>query len=94
MGTSHKGQTTRSSPIAGTKNERQIRCYYTYFFINCFSFIGWEYQDPSIHFKVDIGLPPPKISKSALMKERMKIMKTLRQDPHMEKLSRTKQCEL
>lgn len=54
----------------------------------------WAYQDPSLHFKVDIGLPPPQISKSLERKERMKILKPLRSDPNLEKLSRNKQCEL
>lgn len=66
----------------------------TVFFLITLSIVEQEYKDPSIHFKVDIGLPPPKICRSALMKERLKILKPLRNDPNLERLSRTKQCKL
>ncbi|KAG5869667.1 hypothetical protein JTB14_035594 [Gonioctena quinquepunctata] len=50
-----------------------------------------NYKDPSIHFRVDIGLPPPGHSRSKILEERLKVLKVQRKDPSIEKLARNKQ---
>ncbi|XP_018576747.1 39S ribosomal protein L38, mitochondrial [Anoplophora glabripennis] len=49
-----------------------------------------RYKDPSVHFRVDISLPPPQYSRSKQLQERLKVMKIHRKDPELEKLSRNK----
>lgn len=51
-----------------------------------------EYQDPVIHYKVDISLPPPVVS-SQVKKERMIILKNNINNPDLERLSRNRECE-
>ncbi|KAF7282848.1 hypothetical protein GWI33_001984 [Rhynchophorus ferrugineus] len=53
-----------------------------------------NYKDPQIHFKVDIGLPPPQISKTKFFEERMQTIRKNRKNPDMEKLSRTQQLQI
>uniref|UniRef100_A0A6P7G3F2 Large ribosomal subunit protein mL38 n=2 Tax=Diabrotica virgifera virgifera TaxID=50390 RepID=A0A6P7G3F2_DIAVI len=49
-----------------------------------------NYKDPAIHYRVDIGLPPPKISRSKVLQERLKILKEQKKNPTLEKLARDK----
>ncbi|XP_030754113.1 39S ribosomal protein L38, mitochondrial [Sitophilus oryzae] len=51
-----------------------------------------NYKDPAIHYKVDIGLPPPQINKSKLLQERLKILRSRKNDPELERASR--KCQL
>ncbi|XP_066148395.1 large ribosomal subunit protein mL38 [Euwallacea fornicatus] len=46
-----------------------------------------NYKDPSLHYKVDIGLPPPQIPKKALLNQRLEHMKS-RKDTDLERLAR------
>ncbi|KAJ8937134.1 hypothetical protein NQ318_019396 [Aromia moschata] len=48
------------------------------------------YSDPAIHFKVDIGLPPPKYSRTKQLEDRLQMLKQQRKNPDLEKLSRNK----
>ncbi|KAJ8933207.1 hypothetical protein NQ314_014154 [Rhamnusium bicolor] len=50
-----------------------------------------NYKDPSIYFRVDIGLPPPKYSRSKQLEERLKLLKLQKKNPELEKLSRNKE---
>ncbi|EEZ99758.1 large ribosomal subunit protein mL38 [Tribolium castaneum] len=49
-----------------------------------------NYKDPSLHFRVDIGLPAPAVSRSKQLQERLKVLKALRKNPDLEKLARNK----
>ncbi|KAJ4432200.1 hypothetical protein ANN_20816, partial [Periplaneta americana] len=49
-----------------------------------------NYKDPSVHFKVDIGFPKPKPSRSVELKERLNVIRARRSDTEIEKLSRLK----
>lgn len=53
-----------------------------------------NYKDPALHFKVDIGFPRPKPSRSQELKERIAILRASRSNPEIERLSRTKQLEV
>lgn len=50
-----------------------------------------NYKDPTLHYKVDIGFPRLKPSRSQELKERIAILRASRSTPELEKLSRTKQ---
>ncbi|CAH1119559.1 unnamed protein product [Phaedon cochleariae] len=50
-----------------------------------------NYLNPAIYFKVDIGLPPPRLSRSKVLDERLKYLKEQRKNPMLEKLAGTKQ---
>jgi large subunit ribosomal protein L38 len=50
-----------------------------------------NYKDPSLHFRVDIGLPPPVFSRSKRLQERLKTIKAQRKNPELEKLARNQQ---
>ncbi|XP_069689575.1 large ribosomal subunit protein mL38 [Periplaneta americana] len=53
-----------------------------------------NYKDPSVHFKVDIGFPKPKPSRSVELKERLNVIRARRSDTEIEKLSRLKKLEI
>ncbi|CAG9864449.1 unnamed protein product [Phyllotreta striolata] len=53
-----------------------------------------NYKDPSIYYKVDIGLPPPQISRSKALEERIAVMKKQRKDPVLEKLARDRKLTI
>lgn len=50
-----------------------------------------NYRDPALHFKVDIGFPRAKPSRSQELKERIAILRAAKSNPETERLSRTKQ---
>ncbi|KAL1518207.1 hypothetical protein ABEB36_001868 [Hypothenemus hampei] len=47
-----------------------------------------NYKNPSIHYEVDIGLPPTRSSNKTLLQERITHVKAQRANPELEKLSR------
>lgn len=53
-----------------------------------------NYKDPALHYKVDIGFPRLKPSRSQELKERIAILRASRSTPELERLSRTKQLEV
>lgn len=53
-----------------------------------------NYKDPSIYFKVNIGLPHLKPSRSKELKERLSLLRTIKSNPDMEQLSRTKKLQI
>jgi large subunit ribosomal protein L38 len=50
-----------------------------------------NYKDPSLHFKVDIGYPRAKPSRSQELRERIAILQAAKSNPETERLSRMKQ---
>nr|XP_023011509.1 39S ribosomal protein L38, mitochondrial-like [Leptinotarsa decemlineata] len=50
-----------------------------------------NYKDPAIHFRVDIGLPPPVHSRSKRLEERLRVFKEQKKNSALEKLARKKQ---
>ena len=52
-----------------------------------------NYKDPTLHFKVDIGFPRLKPSRSQELKERMAVLRASRSNPELERQSRMKQCK-
>lgn len=50
-----------------------------------------NYKDPALHYKVDIGFPRLKPSRSQELKERIAILGASRSNPELERLSRTEQ---
>ncbi|KAJ8922290.1 hypothetical protein NQ315_004229 [Exocentrus adspersus] len=50
----------------------------------------WNYKDPSIHFRVDISLPPSRLSRTEQLEERLKFIKAQKKNPEVEKLAREK----
>ncbi|VEN48228.1 unnamed protein product [Callosobruchus maculatus] len=50
-----------------------------------------RYKDPSLYYRVDIGLPPPKVSRSQQLKERLQTLKAQKANPTVEKLARNKE---
>ncbi|XP_057651667.1 39S ribosomal protein L38, mitochondrial [Diorhabda carinulata] len=49
-----------------------------------------NYKDPSIHYRVDIGLPPPRVSRTKVLQDRLKLLKEQRKNTALEKLARDK----
>jgi len=52
-----------------------------------------NYKDPALHYKVDIGLPRLKPSRSQELMERIAILRASRSNTELERLSRTQQCK-
>ncbi|CAH1962087.1 unnamed protein product [Acanthoscelides obtectus] len=50
-----------------------------------------RYKDPALHYRVDIGLPPPKVSRSQQLQERLKVLKGQKANPALEKVARSKE---
>nr|CAI5864187.1 unnamed protein product [Callosobruchus analis] len=44
-----------------------------------------RYKDPSLYYRVDIGLPPPKVSRSQQLQERLKTLKAQKANPTVTK---------
>nr|CAH7731391.1 unnamed protein product [Callosobruchus chinensis] len=51
-----------------------------------------RYKDPSLYYRVDIGLPPPKVSRSQQLQERLQTLKAQKTNPSVVKLARNKEC--
>lgn len=49
-----------------------------------------NYKDPSIYYRVDIGLPPASYSKTEFLQERLKTLKENHKNSELEKLARYK----
>ncbi|CAG9763136.1 unnamed protein product [Ceutorhynchus assimilis] len=47
-------------------------------------------KDPSVHYKVDIGLPPVQVSRAQQVQERLDHLKQQRNDKELERLSRNR----
>ncbi|KAJ9584581.1 hypothetical protein L9F63_021079 [Diploptera punctata] len=53
-----------------------------------------NYKDPTIHYKVNIGLPHLKPSRSKELKERLSVLRTMRSNPELERLARLRKPEI
>lgn len=53
-----------------------------------------NYKDPALHFKVDIGFPRAKPSRSQELRERIAILRAAKSNPETERLSRMKQLQV
>ncbi|KAF5279083.1 hypothetical protein FQA39_LY05761 [Lamprigera yunnana] len=53
-----------------------------------------RYKDPELYYRVDIGFPPPRCSRSAQVRERLDIVQSNRRNVELEVKSRTQQLLL
>lgn len=51
-----------------------------------------NFKDPTIHFKVDIGLPAPQRDKKMVTAKRIEYIKKMKCNAELEKLSRNNEC--